>query len=171
MPSSVNRLAAASSAGAGLRVNPPSPPTPTADALTRVPCVQVVQRENYLAFMEWFVYTLPEVALPVKVRETPQALLSGLGRIHLGQAGPAGHACTFRHGLEMIGTGRGNGQELIPSELGVPWLAGWQADSLAVSLARLGRCPLCPLFPCSIPFQSLPVLGGRGGSSLEQVGA
>lgn len=29
--------------------------------------LQVVQRENYLAFMEWFVYTLPEVALPVKV--------------------------------------------------------------------------------------------------------
>ena len=28
---------------------------------------QVVQREHYLAFMEWFVYTLPEVALPVKV--------------------------------------------------------------------------------------------------------
>ena len=28
---------------------------------------QVVQRQHYLAFMEWFVYTLPEVALPVKV--------------------------------------------------------------------------------------------------------
>lgn len=32
------------------------------------PADRVVQRENYLAFMEWFVYTLPEVALPVKVR-------------------------------------------------------------------------------------------------------
>lgn len=31
------------------------------------PADRVVQRENYLAFMEWFVYTLPEVALPVKV--------------------------------------------------------------------------------------------------------
>lgn len=31
------------------------------------PADRVVQRENYLAFMEWFVYTLPDVALPVKV--------------------------------------------------------------------------------------------------------
>lgn len=37
------------------------------------PADRVVQRENYLAFMEWFVYTLPQVALPVKVRAWKRA--------------------------------------------------------------------------------------------------
>lgn len=42
--------------------------------------IQVVRREHYLAFMEWFVYTLPQVALPVKVRLFLDEILSCDGR-------------------------------------------------------------------------------------------
>eukprot|EP00903_Cladosiphon_okamuranus_P014466 g13421.t1 len=38
------------------------------------PLDRVVRREHYLAFMEWFVYTLPHVALPVKIWRLYRAL-------------------------------------------------------------------------------------------------
>ncbi|CAM9470432.1 unnamed protein product, partial [Ectocarpus sp. 12 AP-2014] len=38
------------------------------------PADRVVRREHYLAFMEWFVYTLPHVALPVKIWRMYRAL-------------------------------------------------------------------------------------------------
>eukprot|EP00752_Nemacystus_decipiens_P006072 g5480.t1 len=38
------------------------------------PLDRVVRREHYLAFMEWFVYTLPHVALPVKIWRMYRAL-------------------------------------------------------------------------------------------------
>lgn len=37
--------------------------------ISPTPPMQVVQRDHYLSFMEWFVYTHQDVALPVKVRE------------------------------------------------------------------------------------------------------
>eukprot|EP00904_Undaria_pinnatifida_P004685 jgi/Undpi1/14217/HiC_scaffold_9.g03866.m1 len=43
-------------------------------AICEDPADRVVQREHYLAFMEWFVYTLPEVALPVKIWRMYRAL-------------------------------------------------------------------------------------------------